>query len=812
METSSKYFEIHGGQVGRDEIVELLKDLKEKQRATIIRSFSHVLIVGVLILTLTLFLTPVGKTVRDEVSYIIKKSSSPVASSATLRRVGYNALDHFDPSMANSHLQYVFLEDYSAIIEPSASMELYFYDMPSLSESSVSYEFTVCPNDDPSQSCQQGSMYYDSNSDSTIRTSVTLSCTAHSTYTVSVFAVDSEDDLVGMQTIQAICLYVRREIRSLTTSDLDAFLDASYTMSTVSQEEGESLYGSNYYSALSLAKLHFYNAAQRDADHLHEGNGFLTQHIKLQAFFTSAIQAINPAVISPYWDFTIDSNEGKSAFDCYLASPDLYGTLTYPKGDMSSFTKADNAVEDARISDGRWADLKQEMNTYFPDLYAGYGYMRAPWALNPSPYVSRYAYDWDVKQSTLPTCSRHYDILTMTDDMMNFFNDMTYAPHIAAHTSYGGIYGCDEINYWLEIGLVDNVTMQENACTAMVGKTLYRDGFIDIEKDCTIITSNYANSNCSFLCRDEDTRLNAVETFYSYVGDYLNKEIFTISEIYEVLEGFICGNNEGMGKLYVGEHYEAASITDPTFWVLHPPLERLLQAKLLSGGFNDESWESDSVDDFVCLASPCYHEDTDTTDYFDDCCYGHYEDDRLYDGLTGTRDAYVGVSNGDILTASDPRSSDYSVDYVYDTFEWRHCEDSGYDIDSLLTDLYDEYTEVNGLTEARRVYGNKKYTKVDADSNGVPAIKTKVKGIKRYLKKDEKHHGKMKLRPYEIEVDNRIKSIVEMNKIRFKKAKQLEKKRISKGHTRSQFKSSKSFGESRKNVIEKMKLKHRKNH
>ena len=41
----------------------------------------------------------------------------------------------------------------------------------------------------------------------------------------------------------------------------------------------------------------------------------------------------------------------------------------------------------------RWAGLKAEFNDKFSDLKYGYGYMRAPWSMNPSPYISRFAKD-----------------------------------------------------------------------------------------------------------------------------------------------------------------------------------------------------------------------------------------------------------------------------------------------------------------------------------------------------------------------------------------------------------------------------------
>ena len=52
--------------------------------------------------------------------------------------------------------------------------------------------------------------------------------------------------------------------------------------------------------------------------------------------------------------------------------------------------------------------------------------------------------------------------------------------------------------------------------------------------------------------------------------------------------------------MYAGDHIESASPADPSFWVIHPTLERLLHAKLLSGGFEEERWASDPTGDFVC--------------------------------------------------------------------------------------------------------------------------------------------------------------------------------------------------------------------
>ncbi len=157
----------------------------------------------------------------------------------------------------------------------------------------------------------------------------------------------------------------------------------------------------------------------------------------------------------------------------------------------------------------------------------------------------------------------------------------------------------------------------------------------------------------------------------------------------DYLMTFIC--SESFSKLFVGDHYESSSMTDPSFWVMHPTIERLTHAKLMSGGFESETWYTDATTEFVCAKTACYDEDLDETDYFEDCCYGHYEYDQMFDGFTGTREDYYGATNHKSLSATDPRTSSYSEVYIYDDFSYDHCADSGYDVDELLITQYESY-------------------------------------------------------------------------------------------------------------------------
>ena len=617
------------------------------------------------------------------------KYSGTVTVDFTLRRVGYDALDYFDPNY-DSQLTYVFLTDYKAVIEPSVEMEFFLYDSSSLYEGIV-YEFFVCP--DSGSSCQSGEYYYDNSTQSIVSDSVIFNeCTPQSdTYTITVFTVTSDGEVINQYSATAICMYVRREIRSLSTSDLNTFLNASYQLYNLTSEEGIALYGDSFMTNHQFVKLHYFNAGQRDADHMHEGNGFYAQHLKITNMFEASVQLVEPSVALPYWDFTIDAAGGSKVFDSFIASADVYGSVTYPSGDDKAFTNADDSVVDAKIPDGRWANLLTETE-YNANMSSAYGYLRAPWCLNPSPYVSRFAFDWDVAIGYLPSCKSHYEILEYTD-MMDYFYEISLTPHGSAHTTIGGLYGCDAMNYLTDMGVFSSSNSQHSACADMANviKEIYRYGYVDVPTGCELNSTDPSTTNCSYSCVGDEGGFKAAVFMYGLVHSHANTTAYSKTELISLFKTFICDG--AISKMYAGDHYESSAVSDPSFWVIHPTIERLTHAKFMSGGFDDETWATSTEDDFICTKQICYDEDLDQTSNFTSCCYGHYEYDRMYNGIISSRDDYIGSTNHHIIAATDPRSSNYSVNYIYDKFSWNHCGDD-YPIITLLNELYSDYDMV----------------------------------------------------------------------------------------------------------------------
>ena len=158
------------------------------------------------------------------------------------------------------------------------------------------------------------------------------------------------------------------------------------------------------------------------------------------------------------------------------------------------------------------------------------------------------------------------------------------------------------------------------------------------------------------------------------------------------LTDFICMGN---GTLtFFGDNRESASCSDPSFWPIHPTLDRALQAKLLAGGFESMHWPNttDSDANTLCFRHTCFVDDVEGDFY--ECCIGHYEDDAFPDWVQGNLTPGVGLTNKQYLEQTDATSANYAMPYIYDGFSWSHCgDDVENDVDTLLQEMYDNATQ-----------------------------------------------------------------------------------------------------------------------
>lgn len=161
------------------------------------------------------------------------------------------------------------------------------------------------------------------------------------------------------------CVYVRRELRAMSTKDREELLSAMWVPYSVSMEEGTSLYGDKYMDILSINSMHNYWAADRECDHLHDGSGFATQHMSLTLRYEMALQSINPKIVLPYWEYTMEAaqieNDHNGNFVKFYEISPVFGDKWF--GNFETMQEP-------------WSEIELAKSTL---RHNPFGLMRAPW-------------------------------------------------------------------------------------------------------------------------------------------------------------------------------------------------------------------------------------------------------------------------------------------------------------------------------------------------------------------------------------------------------------------------------------------------
>ena len=184
-----------------------------------------------------------------------------------------------------------------------------------------------------------------------------------------------------------------------------------------------------------------------------------------------------------------------------------------------------------------------------------------------------------------------------------------------------------------------------------------------------------------------------------------NSAYYVITELWpkEMLQDFI--NMVSDYPVYEGDMLESASPADPLFWVIHPTIERVLQLKLQDysdvppeyqqgklGNTKFQSFDKSKESVWEWLDYSKYTFGIGENTVFPSeayKCRGHAStDDAMPNGGPGkylpgfleradfNKDGMV--SNMEYMNAIDPNDP-MSVDYVYDTLEWAHCDTAFYE-------------------------------------------------------------------------------------------------------------------------------------
>ena len=190
-------------------------------------------------------------------------------------------------------------------------------------------------------------------------------------------------------------------------------------------------------------------------------------------------------------------------------------------------------------------------------------------------------------------------------------------------------------------------------------KTGWRDEVLEVPMYCS---EDAPVSECMWTCvKDIESNTEAVA-------------LMEMSGIYESEVG--TENFSKIAKIsfcevpyWPGDHFEAASPVEASFWPIHPAMERLLMMRELSNPFTDKTWLPSS-NDTAC---------TKTTSG----CKGHnaYDVTVFKSTVKTARNAAfktVHLTNEEVRNAVLPSSDAFTLPYVYNHFKWAHCDALGH--------------------------------------------------------------------------------------------------------------------------------------
>lgn len=490
------------------------------------------------------------------------------------------------------------------------------------------------------------------------------------------------------------CRYVRREIRSLSHDDRNRFFDAAKSLFNMETDPTIAV-AANWTRGISYyVRKHLRNAiANKRTDRMHDGMGFLSQHMAITSDFEQALQAMDPQVSIPYWDFTIDAHKmnhsnwrQSSLWDSDLWTADWFGNAT----------GASHIVEE-----GRWAYLEvPHDDDPNPEATNPYGLLRAPWNLNPSKYVTRFHQTCGLQNpSTWPTCANHHYALKHITDYANYVPYMAYMGHAGVHLMIGGSSNChvwyDKFVESIGISNVEQLVFQ----SSFILRNAWRFGMCETPDYCS---SDTPDGECKLLCRGCESEVFSEEEMKTYMSwwpfianadtQWWRNASQNPAQIKEQMVRQVYCEGE---QWIIGDQIEGNSPIDMPFWTIHPTMERLTTYKHMTNPFTNTSWYSPLEDfgwDGTCKWGGQFAPDQPAgSSMKNDYCSGHYEDDLSAFEVVAPSDALTGaeleegplelvsrqLSNRDIMNLALPEYTQY-LPYVYDSFTWDHCEEDGF--------------------------------------------------------------------------------------------------------------------------------------
>ncbi|KAJ1447541.1 hypothetical protein M885DRAFT_575794 [Pelagophyceae sp. CCMP2097] len=524
-----------------------------------------------------------------------------------------------------------------------------------------------------------------------------------------LFVDAGEADARPLASAVLVCVYVRREVRSLDAEDSNRYFAAVKKLRQVSQKDGIEKYGAEYRPLLELAQVHLFRGANRAADELHDGLGFLPQHSALSNEFESMLQLIDASLALPYWDFTRDVAKTRwkpgdrgirslIAANLDLWRSDRFGA--FEETADSNVAAVPNFFTEPAAFTRLGAESENDADTPNPGMNA-YGYMRSPWNMNRAAFVQRYGSFCGVERplQDWPSCSTHHAAVFDNSSKAEYLRSAGGAAHGGVHMMLGGVGGCADSVEIARLRLTVEEAWQgpflrrlsDGARTAARDfvdrfivdikdslQALWRFHLIEFPSSCS---ASEPEVDCHALCPHVPA-----DAFDFVAIEWWRLNVFENGDVVAFLENLVglppnawvaaypksaypkyaaCARVLCLTPWSFGEHAGAESPLDASFWPVHPTLDRLYQYKTLVRDFPAAgAWAPEAA--MLCKYAA------------NSKCVGHRAGDLtafrsavLEGGQRGAAFESAFLSNSAMLDAVSPKH--YKMRYVYDAFRWPHC-------------------------------------------------------------------------------------------------------------------------------------------
>jgi len=492
-----------------------------------------------------------------------------------------------------------------------------------------------------------------------------------------------------------LCRYVRREMRALHDDDRSRYLDALEKIHRLSMAEGVAQYGQQFVNYEKMTGMHMDQMTLDGCTIYHNTDVFFGAHSAFTLMLEQALQAIDPTIAAPYWDYTIDDATYGNE---WAAKSPLF------RDDWFGSASPDNAADPHVIERGRFSYIPISGNSTGPE-HNGYRMQTESWNANPSAYVQRSSSICGLEtRSRLPGCKEMLGVLAATNEL-DMHANMEFLFHARVHMMTGGAWDCPfslleaveahrDNAYWARI--LESLAVSFN--------TLWRSslnwGLLKCDRDCA---AGAPSAECSCSCPEVDEHLAAgtldSEKLYHFLNttsmwDMMHASCDWCIAANTTLAGEREVTTYSFANLTAAENDELmyhvlmlachpgkvsqmgtplAGPNDPLFWPVHGAFERVVDYLRLIDNTT------------ICDDAGCSLKRYDWS-------YGEEDDDATgCSQLAGPAAGHVGTSWLDVLPfeafLGDATGKQYSnqqlwqlfdpmnprLTYVYDDFDWAVC-------------------------------------------------------------------------------------------------------------------------------------------